>query len=72
MGLAIGCQPHGTYCQCYFVSTADAYFVEEAIVVDIAAAEALALWARVPVGEGFLLLAAALLELPLLVRSAGA
>jgi hypothetical protein len=43
MGVAVGCQPGGTYCQCYFVSTAGVYFVEKAAVVDIAAAEALAL-----------------------------
>jgi hypothetical protein len=43
------------------------YFVEEVVVVGIAAAEALALRARVPVGEGVLLRAAALLELLFLV-----
>jgi hypothetical protein len=72
MGLAIGCPSGGTYCQCYFVSTAGAYFVEEAVVVHIAATEALALRAHVPVGEGFLLLVVALLELLFLVQSASA
>jgi hypothetical protein len=43
MVVAVGCQPGGTYCQCYFVLTTGAYFVEEAAVVDTAAAEALAL-----------------------------
>jgi hypothetical protein len=72
MGLAVGCQPGGTYCQSYFVSTARAYFVEEDVVVDIAAVEALAQRACVPIAEGFLLLAAAQLELPFLVQFAGA
>jgi hypothetical protein len=43
------------------------YFVEDVVVVGIAAVEALALRAHVPVGEGVLLLDAALLELLLLV-----
>jgi hypothetical protein len=72
MGLFVGCQPGGTYYWCCYVSTADVYFVEDVVVVGIAAVEALALRARVPVGEGVLLLDAALLELLLLVWSTSA
>jgi hypothetical protein len=62
MGLAIGCQPGGTYYRCYFVSSVEAHFVGEAVVADTIEVEALAMRAHVPVGGGVLLLAAALLD----------
>jgi hypothetical protein len=69
MGPTVGCQQWGTYYRCCFVSTADAYFVEEAVVVGVAVAETLALRAHVPVGEAVVLPAASLLELLFLVQS---
>jgi hypothetical protein len=66
-GLAVDCRSGDTYYRCCFVTTTHVYFVEEVVVVGIAAAEALALRARVPVGEGVLLRAATLLELLFLV-----
>jgi hypothetical protein len=59
MGLAVGCQRGGTYYQCYFVLTTEAYFVGEAVVADIVVAQALVPRPHVPFGEGVLLLAVA-------------
>jgi hypothetical protein len=78
MGLATDCQPGGTCCRCCpmfagVVASTTAMVSSgavEAAVVDVAVAKALALKVHALVGEGFLLLAAALLGLPFLVRSA--
>jgi hypothetical protein len=72
MELVVGCQPRGTYCQCCFASTGEAYFAKEVTVVDVAIAKALAVRAHLPTGEGVLLLVATLPELVFLVRSIAA
>jgi hypothetical protein len=75
MGLTVWCLPRGTCCQHYavFVSTTDvALSGAEATVVVAAAADALTLSALALVGEGPLLLAAALVGLLFLVQSVAA
>jgi hypothetical protein len=74
MGLAVSCQPRGTCYRCCLVfvsTTVVALSGAEVVVVDAAAAEALALRVHALAGEGFLLLAAALLGLLFLVQSTG-
>jgi hypothetical protein len=71
MALAVGCQPEGTCCQCCFVLTGRLYFVDVAMA-SAAGAEAPALRARAPAGEGILLLTTAPPELLFLVRSVAA
>jgi hypothetical protein len=72
MGLAVSCQPGGTCYRCYPVlssTTVVACSGAEAVVVGVTAAKALALGVHALAGEGFLLLAIALLGLLFLIQT---
>jgi hypothetical protein len=73
MGLTVSCLPRGTCCRCYpmFVSTTAVVLSgAEAAMVVATIVEAFSLTVHALAGEGFLLLAIALLGLLFLVQSA--
>jgi hypothetical protein len=75
MGLAVSCQPGGTYYRCCpmlagavaSTTVVMSSGVAEAVVVDVVVAKALALGVHALTGKGFLLLTTALLGLLFLV-----